>query len=161
MNNYYQLLKHPEWQKKRLEIMSRANFECENCGDKERMLHVHHGYYEKDRKPWEYPNETLKCLCDNCHKEAHGFKDKLKIYLGLMNHMNIPQLMGYMCGLMTESDDDEIEINFDDIHYVFGLSDYFRVNAYDILENSKKEKITLGKLRELKAKSNNRNKPCQ
>jgi len=29
---YYGLLKHPKWQKKRLEVMENAGFECEDCG---------------------------------------------------------------------------------------------------------------------------------
>jgi len=30
-HSYYELLKHPKWQKKRLEILQRANFECVKC----------------------------------------------------------------------------------------------------------------------------------
>lgn len=39
--SYYEQLKDPRWQKKRLEIMNRANFKCEECGDSENMLSVH------------------------------------------------------------------------------------------------------------------------
>ncbi|MCH8041761.1 MAG: hypothetical protein IH977_15675 [Nitrospinae bacterium] len=57
--SYYDLLKHPKWQKKRLRIMERSGFECESCGDNESMLSVHHSYYEKGKKPWEYDDESL------------------------------------------------------------------------------------------------------
>lgn len=34
MKTYYELLKDPRWQRKRLEVMQRANFECEDCHKK-------------------------------------------------------------------------------------------------------------------------------
>lgn len=70
--SYWEKLQDPRWQKKRLAIMSRAEFACEACGNKESTLHVHHGYYERGLEPWEYDDDTLKCLCDRCH-EVLGF----------------------------------------------------------------------------------------
>jgi len=67
--SYYEKLKDPRWQKKRLEILERADFCCEDCGDEESTLHVHHGYYEKGLDPWDYANNTLWCLCEGCHFE--------------------------------------------------------------------------------------------
>lgn len=55
-SSYYDLFKHPKWQKKRLKILELAGFECERCGAKNKTLHVHHKYYEKGLKPWEYPD---------------------------------------------------------------------------------------------------------
>jgi 5-methylcytosine-specific restriction endonuclease McrA len=34
-------------------------------------LNVHHRYYIKGRKAWEYENEAFLTLCINCHKEEH------------------------------------------------------------------------------------------
>ena len=68
--SYYDLLKHPKWQKKRLKIIEEAGFECQNCGSKDDTLPVHHLYYEKDKAAWDYPEEALQCLCEKCHKEA-------------------------------------------------------------------------------------------
>lgn len=68
---YWQKLQDPRWQKKRLEILNEAGFECECCGDTKSQLQVHHGYYEKGKEPWEYDDETLWCLCDRCHEDAH------------------------------------------------------------------------------------------
>lgn len=67
---YWQKLKDPRWQRKRLEIMERAGFKCEYCEDDSTTLHIHHGYYEKGLEPWEYENDTLWCLCENCHDQA-------------------------------------------------------------------------------------------
>jgi hypothetical protein len=58
--------------------MEAHNFRCENCDDGEKTLNVHHGYYEKDKMPWEYENEMLRCLCENCHKERHFWESVLK-----------------------------------------------------------------------------------
>lgn len=61
----------PQWQKKRLEIMERDNFECVVCGDKKSTLHVHHSHYIKGKKVWEYSNCTFMTLCESCHKAEH------------------------------------------------------------------------------------------
>lgn len=71
---YFEKLKDPRWQKRRLEILARDNFTCE-CGDTESTLHIHHAYYIKNREPWEYPNWSLQTLCADCHKSA-GERDE-------------------------------------------------------------------------------------
>ena len=38
-------------------------------------LNVHHTYYIEGRKPWEYDNETLVTLCEDCHKKRHETSD--------------------------------------------------------------------------------------
>ena len=81
--NYSELLKDPRWQKKRLEILSLRGFKCENCANEENQLHVHHRFYLKGRKSWEYDNDVLQVLCETCHENEHkknGFSDdKLNI----------------------------------------------------------------------------------
>ena len=66
--DYVELLKSPKWQKKRLQIMRRDKWRCVQCGWDEDQLHVHHKYYLKDKKPWEYPNDALITLCEGCHR---------------------------------------------------------------------------------------------
>jgi hypothetical protein len=34
-------------------------------------LNVHHKYYIQGYKPWEYDNEALVTLCEDCHKKLH------------------------------------------------------------------------------------------
>lgn len=34
-------------------------------------LNVHHTYYIKGCKPWEYENDSLVTLCEDCHKKRH------------------------------------------------------------------------------------------
>jgi len=66
---YFEKLKDPRWQRKRLEILNRDEFYCQSCYDDQSPLHVHHLYYKKDKEPWEYPNEAFLTLCESCHKE--------------------------------------------------------------------------------------------
>lgn len=44
-----------------------------------RGLHVHHHYYIKNKKPWEYINEALIALCEHCHHEFHE-SNEVKVY---------------------------------------------------------------------------------
>lgn len=67
--NYYEKLKDPRWQKKRLEIMSRDDFACVYCKDKKSTLNVHHESYNGN--PWEVENKELITLCHKCHNALH------------------------------------------------------------------------------------------
>jgi hypothetical protein len=72
--SYSELLKDPRWQKKRLEIFERDNWQCRECGSKQRTLHVHHKIYKYGRSPWEYDNDCLLTLCEQCHEIEESFK---------------------------------------------------------------------------------------
>ncbi|MES2586979.1 MAG: hypothetical protein V4536_08680 [Pseudomonadota bacterium] len=76
---YFEKLRDPRWQKKRLEVMQNNDFACEKCGDSENTLNVHHKYYFKGREPWEYEAEQLALLCENCHEEMHSEESFLKL----------------------------------------------------------------------------------
>jgi hypothetical protein len=75
MSKFFAQYQHPQWQKKRLERLEAAQFECSNCGDTESQLHVHHKRYVKGRKVWEYDDCELEVLCDKCHSEQHSLID--------------------------------------------------------------------------------------
>lgn len=80
---YEALLKTDEWYNKRKEILERDGNKCKWCGSTNN-LQIHHRYYEKypngeKVKPWDYQNEALITLCDECHKKAHK-KYKIKSY---------------------------------------------------------------------------------
>jgi hypothetical protein len=64
---YAEQREDPRWQKKRLEILNRSRFSCEDCGDVKKTLHVHHRYYVAHRMPWEYPDFCYQVLCKDCH----------------------------------------------------------------------------------------------
>lgn len=64
---YREKLKDPRWQKKRLQILERDEWCCQNCGDSGNTLHVHHLRY-CDGEPWETPPRWLVTLCSDCHQ---------------------------------------------------------------------------------------------
>lgn len=68
---YADKLKHPKWQKKRLEVLSRDEFRCQLCWDNTTMLHVHHKYYKKGQDPWKYKLKAFITLCSKCHDKFH------------------------------------------------------------------------------------------
>jgi len=82
---YTQQLAHPNWQKKRLEILSLNDFKCELCDDKDNMLHVHHKAYKKGAMAWEYENSNFMCLCKECHDIAHKEKNLLNEVIDSIN----------------------------------------------------------------------------
>ena len=81
--SYEDLLKTEEWREKREKILNRDNNKCVYCG-KTHNLQVHHKYYSKYPNgfrvyPWNYPDDALITLCDECHKKVHS-KKKIKTY---------------------------------------------------------------------------------
>ena len=64
--------KHPNWQRRRLEILKRDKFRCRICFDKDSLLHVHHLKYDKTKFIWEIHEIYLVTLCHNCHEKEHG-----------------------------------------------------------------------------------------
>jgi len=73
MSYYTEKFKDPRWQKKRLKILKRDNFCCQLCFEDKSLLHVHHNFYDWDEypEPWDYPEESLVTLCEDCHTEEH------------------------------------------------------------------------------------------
>ncbi len=87
---FFQQYQHPEWQKKRLQVLERAGWKCEQCGEADKQMHVHHKRYIKGRKVWEYDLENFEALCGACHEDNHEAKDRINDILAW-----IP---GYMWG---------------------------------------------------------------
>lgn len=76
--SYSEKLKHPKWQKKRLEILERDEFTCKNCGDSSSELHVHHIKYVFNTEIWDYENQYLITLCKVCHNKISELKKDVK-----------------------------------------------------------------------------------
>jgi len=74
---YSEKLKDPRWQKLRLTVFKRDNFQCQDCGDDTKTLHVHHKHYEFGKDPWDYPLKSLETRCWKCHEERHNLKKYL------------------------------------------------------------------------------------
>jgi hypothetical protein len=74
-STYYELLRDPRWQKKRLEVMEADRFACRACGDTTSTLNVHHLVYRKGAMPWDYEPGSLTTLCESCHKHCEDMKE--------------------------------------------------------------------------------------
>lgn len=72
---YSEQLRHPLWQRKRLEVLSLAGWACQCCHATDQTLHVHHKRYAKGRMAWEYSIDELAALCETCHQEMHHADD--------------------------------------------------------------------------------------
>lgn len=99
--DYKEQIKSPKWQKRRLEILQRDDFTCQICGCKDKTLHVHHTAYEKGKMIWEYPDEMLITVCEDCHEYEHSINDSIEDELwsirkrGVTNH-EIYALLQYL-----------------------------------------------------------------
>jgi hypothetical protein len=125
---YLEKLKEPRWQKKRLEVFDRSNWECECCGDKEKTLHVHHKAYKKNAEPWEYEEHELACLCEDCH-EYETYLDKVLSDL-LYKYKTDPYCMGltkeYLIGVLQGIcfDGTPLSVDFLSTEQVRGIAHY-------------------------------------
>lgn len=97
---YREQLAHPNWQRKRLEIMKRDDFQCCMCGDDETTLHVHHKQYVKGRMAWEYPSEELVTLCEDCHESMHEQTSAFRSLLAIL-HVDGPHSMSVALALLA------------------------------------------------------------
>jgi hypothetical protein len=73
---YKEKLKHPRWQRKRLEVLNRDNFKCRFCGDTETELQIHHAFYLNKDNPEDYSGNMLFTLCKKCHQDEENLKSE-------------------------------------------------------------------------------------
>lgn len=115
MSKYGELLKDPRWQKRRLEIMSRDGFQCACCLSDSSMLSVHHKYYE-DREygfmPWDYPDDALITLCEECHSREHeALNLRMKDVIYEMYQKRGKNALAFgLYPVFTECDDEDIKL---------------------------------------------------
>ena len=102
--NYNDQIKSGKWQKKRLEIMQRDDFQC-LCCQSENQLTVHHLYYLPGLKVWEYDNDSLVTVCEKCHNILTF--DYVKIsgliaFKALQNKVDFVRLNEFMEALIND-----------------------------------------------------------
>lgn len=78
MSSYSEKLRDPRWQRRRLHIMQASGFACDRCGANEVTLNVHHIVYHRGAEPWDYDDDDLACLCEDCHEREHRAIDMLR-----------------------------------------------------------------------------------
>lgn len=103
-NRYGEKLKKSEWQKRRLEILTRDNFTCQKCKDAGTELQVHHRHYINGREPWDYPNDLLVTLCRPCHQDEERFADSAQEISETMHFWGFfnSEIVGVMNGMINE-----------------------------------------------------------
>jgi hypothetical protein len=128
-------MRHPLWQKKRLEVLDRSNFQCDNCGESERTLHVHHNFYERGRKPWEYPTESLVALCETCHTGVGLDMDLLNRAIGMLPYDARGTILGFVAAVgCFEYSNHEIDIGGLDYERADGIGKYLGLSADEVIE---------------------------
>jgi hypothetical protein len=71
---YKDRLLDPRWQRCKNDALVRSDYTCQECGATHRTLHVHHVWYRKNALPWEYSDNELKVLCDQCHGVEEAYR---------------------------------------------------------------------------------------
>ncbi len=72
MSFYQKQLRDPRWQKRKGEILLRDNYTCTQCKATDKTLEVHHLEYLGNIAPWDYPDDMLTTLCEDCHDKELG-----------------------------------------------------------------------------------------
>ena len=111
MKDYKSQYLHPKWQKRRLEILEAAGYQCQTCDDTEKTLHVHHKRYIKGRDVWDYADDDLEVLCADCHKHEHWQRDELNKMVSTMCSEQVADLLCIIAGMKSyalEIADDEL-----------------------------------------------------
>jgi hypothetical protein len=62
-------------------------------------LHVHHRYYLRGKKPWEYDDDALTTLCEDCHDVITEITGSLKPQLGRLSSVQLAAVSGFALGV--------------------------------------------------------------
>lgn len=71
---YQEQLNDKRWKIRAIRFKGLKNMTCEFCGAKKwdfKFLHIHHKVYKNNLMAWEYLDEDLICLCNDCHRKVH------------------------------------------------------------------------------------------
>ena len=138
---YAEKLRDPRWQKRRLEIMKRDDFMCRNCGDTEKTLNVDHKVYVKGRDPWDYQDDDLQTLCEDCHSRLGAARKRIAEAVGRMTSFEIVQLEAF---LENRTVGNEITVIIDEKGFQLGRECFYEmVELYDRYGSRSKHRAVL------------------
>lgn len=143
---YFEKLKDPRWQKRRLEVLERGQWQCEQCEDKDKTLHVHHRYYEKGWNPWDYPDDALSVLCEDCHEWVTKLTASITRGLGKFNTIDQFEAMAKLveiCGMGGG------EIAIENFEQAWAAGAYFQIPTQAVIDHVQKHGGMLGSWKEL------------
>lgn len=132
-DSFWDQYKHPMWQKKRLECLEDAEYQCQGCGSTSKTLHVHHIRYVKNRKVWEYDVSELIVLCESCHNKEHKIMDDIKTELAIATPATRMAVLGYLQAI----NDDQVEggrtVSFLSYEHAAGACDACHISPDEFL----------------------------
>lgn len=71
---------------------------CEQCRRSDVTTQVHHKYYVKGRRAWQYQRNEVTLLCVSCHEQMHEQLQQFRKYVfGKLNHQSFRILNGALC----------------------------------------------------------------
>jgi hypothetical protein len=150
-NAYLALLKDPRWQKMRLEILSRDDWTCQSCTNKEKTLNVHHRYYVRGNSPWEYPPESLVTLCEDCHEAVSVEQKLLTESCRLLREFEHGHVRGFVEALVASRDQSGIGPNAS-FEFIDGAALFLGVSPDEIMQRSGTDgSLSADDVRELRA----------
>lgn len=97
---YSEKLRDERWQRKRDKVKEKANYKCQDCGNKEK-LEVHHCYYKYGLEPWQYPIDSLRCLCSGCHEKRGKVEMVLRARMADLNTKELEAVSELIYGGMN------------------------------------------------------------
>lgn len=112
MSEYAALLRSPMWQKKRLEILKSREFKSQEAHeeDEESQLHVHHCWYEKNKKPWEYEDSCYRVLTEKQHKFRQSVEFFIKKEISRFDSVDLYDLLRLLEALGGDADEDCLKL---------------------------------------------------
>ena len=118
-NSYLEKLKDPRWQRKRLEIFQRDDWTCQKCFDTKKTLNVHHKLYLPKTEPWDYPDDLLITLCQDCHEdEGKSGRIDQSLLIALHSKFTTEEISEIAIGFYTM----ELPLASENFGYVIGWS---------------------------------------
>lgn len=135
---YSRKLQNPKWQKKRLEIMQRDNFQCKLCGCNDKELHVHHRWYQFGNEIWDYPDSCFETLCFECHEYIEmNIKDSTSdIQVMLRRTLLNQDDYNVICRLLIHLSEDRYK-NYHSLDIVDAIDNIINTNAIEFVIKKK------------------------
>lgn len=150
--SYGDLLKDPRWQKKRLEIFERDGWRCVWCKKENETLHIHHVDYQMGLKPWEYSNDQLLTLCEDCHHGEYENREYVENKLiDELKKLSVPynNIEDLANAIMIYGKEKHPDSDWDEIMYFIQFRKYFirpgwNTSIINYAENADKENKLIG-----------------
>ena len=99
--SYRRQLNDPRWVTRANDHRRVHNF-CLSCKRSGVVLQVHHVLYDS-RPAWDYNDDELVSLCEDCHKQMHHLFKVFKVIMSRHNATNMTALVGLVKMLLDQN----------------------------------------------------------